>query len=372
MYKKILFILIFAVFITQDVSAQQMHAKVDENSINTHKGILFEVGNSINLIGKKVTDDTFLAGIKIATRNEINGDMIAFGKEVLVDSLIHQDLRVVGKTVDIQGEIFGNITVVGDRVRIGKNAVIHKNLLIASRDLLIEGSVLGSVEAVSKITTLNTAILNPWKIRSERLILGSNYINESSLSLFSSQPLSYMNSTIVSGSIYQMKYGDNFPLFSNLKKKFYYAISAYILFSFIIGSLLLHLFPNLFKYLKTCNKGAGVYCKGFLVLLIFISLASLLGLTIIGIPIAFVMFSVLLPVTFFSQVAGAYLIGSWLLVKARIKTYKHIALVVGYLVYISSILVPNLGSLLQVLTISLTTGIFYLFFTRKSFTIVCK
>ncbi|MGI5828047.1 MAG: hypothetical protein ACOX6V_03440 [Patescibacteria group bacterium] len=351
---KVLIIVLFAsIFLSKPVTAQHMSVSVDENPVNTHEGIMVDMGKDINLIGKKVTDDTLLVASKVRTQNEVKGDLIIIGDRVVVDSLVHQDLRVVGRVIEINGEILGNVSLVGGEVKLGKRSLLHKNVTLAASTLYVEGKVEGLVTGVTGTALLNATVASPWKIWSNELALGEGFSSESTLTYHSPHSAKIEKALASVGVVHVQEGIESLPFVVSLKRVLAKAYFCYCLVSFGIGLFILHLSPKLFEELVEFKKGVQIVLRGLLITLGILGMMVLSFTTIVGIPLGFILLSVLFFALFLGQIVGTYFLGR------KIGGSRHSAIILlwGYLpclLYIwslTAVAVYHIG--LTVLTVGL-------------------
>lgn len=104
--------------------------------------------------GEVVTDapvwaDLMILGGDIDVHNIVSGDVTITGGRVRISKPVGEDVHVVGGNITITDSVYGNVMVVGGRVHIGPKAVIMGDALLIGGQIEMEGEVHGKVQSRS-------------------------------------------------------------------------------------------------------------------------------------------------------------------------------------------------------------------------------
>ena len=92
-------------------------------------GDIRAAGGTIVLSGSAAGDFVAAGGqIHLVSGSTVNGDVVAAGGRIVVDGTVIGDLRLVGGEVIVNGAIGGNVILEADQVRLGDSAVIAGDL----------------------------------------------------------------------------------------------------------------------------------------------------------------------------------------------------------------------------------------------------
>ena len=286
-------------------------------------------GNQVS-IDTPVTDDVFAAGGVITVNAPIDslvavggtitlnapvkGDVIVAGGRIIPNNNIGGKLVAVGGTVDVNGDVGTNALIAGGRVTINPRSTIGRDAEIAAGTVSNSGHVVGN---------------------------------------FSVQSRSFTNTGTVGGTSTYVQTDPNG--FSGIITVFG------ILFSIgwlILGLLLLNVAPARYRLVEDEVRKSPVIklVVGFAGLVIACIVLVILGITIIGLPIALVsgmllLIGAILSVFFVSSAFGRLLL-SWLTVQMK----DWYAFVAGFVVLNILFRVPVAGIIILIVTISLGFG----------------
>ncbi len=87
---------------------------------------LFAAGGDIDLVSGEISDDLIAAGgrIRVAHDAHVNGDVVAAGGDIRLDGPIGGELRAAGRKIYIDGTVTGNVYLDGGTITLGPDAHI--------------------------------------------------------------------------------------------------------------------------------------------------------------------------------------------------------------------------------------------------------
>ncbi|MCX5780199.1 MAG: polymer-forming cytoskeletal protein, partial [Firmicutes bacterium] len=150
------------------------------------KGPLFVSGNNVT-VDADVDGDVFAAGQSITINGQVKGDIIAAGNSVSVNGSVLGDVRTVGNTIDVNGTVDGNVTAAGNSLSISKGAIIKRDALLMGNTIYVSGPIGGQVlgngsqiqlnapiNGEVRIWDVQTLVIGPLAIIGGMLTYGSN------------------------------------------------------------------------------------------------------------------------------------------------------------------------------------------------------
>lgn len=97
-------------------------------------------------ISAPVTGDLYAAGRDVLLRGDVAGDVLAAGRSVTVRGDVAGDVRVVAETVTIDGNVEGNVSIAAREVMMGEKARIGKNFTVVAEYLTIASVINGDAQ----------------------------------------------------------------------------------------------------------------------------------------------------------------------------------------------------------------------------------
>jgi cytoskeletal protein CcmA (bactofilin family) len=99
----------------------------DISFLNSTVHDLFAAGADIDLVSGEVSDDVIAAGgrIRVAHDARVNGDVIVAGGDIRLDGPIGGEVRAAGRKIYIDGVVTGDVYVDGQTITIGPDAHIQ-------------------------------------------------------------------------------------------------------------------------------------------------------------------------------------------------------------------------------------------------------
>lgn len=370
MNKAVMFFALLFSFLTlgKIVFAQDVGAVVPNNPENTHEGIYAEIKDQVNLVGKIITDDTYVFSNYSQIESIIKGDLINISRKTTINGVIEEDMRVIGGEVDINGEVKGNVTIVGGIVRIGEKAIFNRNLNILASEIEVEGMVLGKAEIYAFKTRINSKLESEWNIYSEKLELGPNFQTLANLTYHSPEEVKLATQSAnirhVKQSLENLDWLGNFNL-RNLEQKIFYFFRVFktvsFIFTLITGYFLMKIMPSKFNNLRQIRKDETrkILRIGGNILIIFLLITGVMTVSIIGIPTVILLYSFLQLIYFMAKVVISFLVGRWILLKIGLRERRGFALLLGLSFDFMITFMPILGIIYQIMLYAFGLGFCY-------------
>lgn len=289
----------------------------------------FAAGDNVTLSGI-VTGDAYLAGSNVTVDGEILGDLLVAGGTVTVSGNVAGDIRIAGGELNLQGIVGGNITALGGTVKISDSAEVSGSLVIGAKDATILAPIGRGITAG----------------------VGSLYLGESvsgDVNYWSEQEIALGPDASVSGSLTR----HTPPQTPYDQQKFSRAMSGMfgaftfisLLGSFLLGAFFLKLAPNfMVKVIKPISSRpwASLF-TGFAFLILTPIATVFLLFTVIGAPLAGLVFLLYLVLLILAKVFAGLYVGTKLFSFFGKSPNAYFSLFVGLIVYQLLWFVPLLG-----------------------------
>lgn len=335
--------------------------RVHLQSGETHEGWYFAAGNRVVIDGT-VNGDAYVAGGRVTMNGKINGDLIVAGGDVDIEGPVSEHIRVAGGTVNINDTVGKDITVAGGTLIIGKDAVITGNVLSAGGTTKIHGTVLKSVKAASGDMEILGSVTGDVDFAGGTLnvthagAIGGNlhaYVKKSH------ENVTLADSAVrgdVTVEIDMKKSGESCG--NNCCGRVWGGV-FWFLSLLVSGLVLLLIAPVTFgKVGESILKRPGHTLLWGLVMLVMIPVVSvMLMITILGIPVAFLLLMLYVVLLYCSQLALGIAVGRRLMgMEGKRGFHLFLAFAVGLAIVCALELIPIVRPILIIAGFIIGTG----------------
>jgi len=295
---------------------------------------------SKKLISKAVLKgDLYAAAQSISIEDTISGDLVTASETIDMQGTLNDDFRAAARSVNINSIIQGDVILFANEVYISKGSIIHGDLTVFAGNIFCEGiikgnliikggtiSLGGKIEGNTKIEggklTVNSILNGRAEIAVQNFTVGSNAYFKGNVRYWKEGGPLKVSPKVHSGSF---EYDNSLAAHerktnTSFRSGFLFLI-WHILFAVLMFILLTYIWPVSFQstgvYLaKTPLKSLGY---GLIYFILFPFAFFLLFISIIGIPIAILLFFLYL----FSISCGLVITSLALANFANYKLQKH-------------------------------------------------
>jgi len=381
--KKAIIFIICILFIFLNFTSPVLAKKTTQTLIIPQEEIidsdLLKAAESL-IVSGKINGDAYLLGGTITFDGEVTGDLFAIGGVVKISGKIGHDIRAAGGQVFIDAQVGQNISVAGGTVDLSKDTLIPGSILVAAGNLETKAPVsLGAKMAVGR-GVINAAIGKDVKILAdEELIFGPDTKIGGNLTYRGLKEADFQKGAVVSGETKFIPQAASdkelaLPLLNQAKfqKGLKKAILPFkvvnLLITFIIGLVLLKIFPHFFINTSSLlkEKLTSSLGWGLLIILLFPITFILLILTLIGIPIALFVILLFTLTLFLAKLVGSFCLGRWLIKKLTQDERRGWAMLTGLLVFSLMKVIPYLSWLFILGLVTASLGAIALHFKAPS------
>lgn len=349
----------------------------------TVDGNLFAAGSSITVDGK-VTGDVICAGQTININGTVEGDVICAGQTIGINGPVNGNVRAAGNTININSAVARNVMAFGAAIIVGSEGSVGWDMLTGGATGEIRGKIgrglsggLASAVISGEIGgDVNLQIDD--RIQKEKRGIGvseKSKLNITDTAIIGGN-VSYTaanEASVAEGASIAGEITKNAPKIrkdiDNNFKALWGLFGLYSIFSaLVIGLVLISLWRDEIKKMtdKMMDKTGASIGWGIVIMILTPILAILLLITLIGIPLAFLLMLFWIIALCLSKIIVGILIGRRLLEKfwKNQKDSMIWAMIIGIVIVEIIFSIPLIGWLLCLVAMWWGLGGIYLFFRK--------
>jgi hypothetical protein len=266
------------------------------------------LGGSVSLTSE-VDGDAFLAGGDVATASEVRGSLFAAGGQVSVGGNVARDLYAGGGDVRVDAIVAGNARMAGGNVTVGPATVVSGATHIAAGDIRFEGDARGDLDVSGGTVSIDGRVQGDADVDAGELEIGPQTNIAGKLIVHSpSKPVVPEGARIGGGLEFHLTHVDH-DAPSHEVHEFAPGLGSVFWLAgvFAAGALFTFAFPG---YSTRAADWIGreplrSLGLGFVVLCCLPILFVLLLVTIIGIPLAFIVAGLYVLLLFLGWITAA-------------------------------------------------------------------
>ncbi len=370
--QRIYFLFFIFAFIYFTFSAGNVYAKVitgENGTVNIANSEvvdddLFIGAQTVNIDGT-VNGDAFIGAQTVKITGIINGNLHAGANTLLLEGKIKGNVYAGAQNIIVSGADIGGSLIAGAAtVNLDKSTVIGGTLMVGTGSLTIDSQIGRSVYAGTGNLTIGGSTIigkdlyyasgkekGQANISANAKIIGNTYKSEIVTPEKSAdlEPIKRQAPVIFNGA------------------KFIFGIFSFI-GALIVGFIYMKLFPKSFT--ETSKLVSVSFWKsfgiGFLVTITFIPAMIILLITVVGIPVAGLVFLSLLIYSYLAKIVVGSALGSWFTKRFNMKASAYGAFALGLLVFYILKLIPFVGFLAGLVVLWVGLGAFTMrLFSKK-------
>jgi len=259
----------------------------DEGVFLSWAGDVFSAGQSV-VVEDTVPGDALLTGGDVRFDGLIVGEYFGAGGDQTIDGRVENSVRAAGGQVGLRGEVGRNVMVAGGRLEIGEEATVGRNAYLAGGQVEVRGTIRGSLRVGGGEVTLNGPVSGDVEVEAERLRVGPDariggdlryrVSEDEGEEAFSMSPEAEVSGTVTARPPRSPEGGGGETLFRVLR------ILAFVL----AGSVVVALFPSASGAIgaEVRQRTLASLGVGLLLVILVPVTVGVVGLTVIGIPLA--------------------------------------------------------------------------------------
>jgi cytoskeletal protein CcmA (bactofilin family) len=340
----------------------------------------FRGGDAVHLGEGEILDDLFIAAGDISVNAHIVGDLFAGGATVTVgdSAIIENSVAAAAQRIDINGTVINSVRAfaqdVSIRGHIQRNVIafcatlildesgwVENDITIYSGKLIVRGRVGGDITGTIDEVVISGQINGNIDIKAGNITILPSAIIGGKLRYRSEQEASIAEGAQVFEGVERVAVESRdgaYTLGSFLWDAWWFWAA------FIVGAALLILFKRFTLDTKNTllNSSLTSLGLGFLFLVCLPVASGVLVITLLGIPLAVLVFALWLTLLYLAKIFVGLAVGEWLLARLRGGKISSpaLSLLAGLLILTVVSLIPYVGLLVKLMICSLGMGAFFL------------
>lgn len=313
--------------------------------------------------GEIVDRDYFAASEVVEISGTVNGDVYAVGGQILVDGIVNGDLLVAGGTITITGNVSGDVRAAGGQILFSGN--VGRNVSVVGGNIEFTDSAIigGSIATAAGSVVLNSPVNGDINAAVGNLRLSSSANVSGDINYISEEEISSSETASVSGSVNRTRTPEYQAPSEQEVKGFFQGLDLFaklssLLTSLVIGLLMIRFLPNY------TENAANVVNKrflpslgtGFLGLIVVPALIVVLFMTILGIPLAFLLGGAFILYLYVVRIFAMVAIGQKTVSLLKFKTNPYWIFAIGLVAYYVLTLIPILGGIIKLFVLIASFG----------------
>jgi hypothetical protein len=316
-------------------------------------------------IAGNVKGDLFAVGDVVTVSGAVDGNVVAFARRVEISGTVGGSLAGAAQTVVISGRVSKNAIAAGGVVNFLKSAEIEGNSIVGTGEAVIEGKTRRDLIFGGGMLDLRGDIGRNVTFGGGQVSLSDSAHIGGDLraQVDKEENVRVANGAVIGGKK-NVKVNQRVPGPSRyLTVRFYVWQVVRLLAAFITGLILFRLIPSLAPLRLTSGmdwlKAGGL---GFIALVSVPIACLIVGITVIGLPIALLSFALWLAGLYFSKIIVAEFVGRTLM-----KSSGAVPLLAGLVLVIVAVDLPWVGTLINWLLMLLGLGAMALTIYKNTF-----
>ena len=131
---------------------------------------IFAAGREISVDGR-VDGDVISFGRDIAVAGAVVGDVMAAGRSITVTAEIDGDVRIAGEDLITANGVTGEVMAAGRDVVLGPSAVVGGRAMLAGELVTVGGQIGGDVRAAGRVVTVTGTIAGDAELAGEEIVI---------------------------------------------------------------------------------------------------------------------------------------------------------------------------------------------------------
>ncbi|MGE5425536.1 MAG: bactofilin family protein [Bacillota bacterium] len=336
----------------------------------TVDGNLYAAGNNITIDGE-IKGDLIAAAQTITVNGRLEGDLIAAAQTITVNGEVNGNIRIAANSARIEGPVARNVNYIGNSISIGKEAKIGWDLVTAAVSTDIAGTIAGNVMGDGDSVILSGKIGRNFDWYGNRegrtITLAPEALVNGDLKYFESSNLTIQEGATVAGSIAKKEWK---PAEADSSGKLWgliYSIFAAIVIGLVIIKPGRKIAKQMIELMQ--SKAGTTIISGILSFLAIPLVCLMLAFTIIGAPLALILFALWLIMFWVGKVIAAIFLGQAIVKRISRNDDSDrqltFGLVIGCIIAWLLFAIPYIGWLFSVVATCIGLGAFLRLFAKK-------
>lgn len=286
-------------------------AYADQVNVQTSEAGNTYISGSDFKITSPIVADLLAAGGRISVERNVGTDAAIAGGSIDIRAPIGQDLRVAGGTVNVDTNIGGELLGAGGTVRVGEGAAVAGSAWLAGSDVVMAGKVGKGAKIVANKITLSGTIDGDTHLYAREINFMPGARINGDLFYTSPKPLAQDKAAQVSGTITREPTPEGWNAERSGRRAMAWFSPFFVLSMLAVGALLYLLFPNAVVGVQRTVKQYPLrsLLTGLALVFAVPPVAIIFMVTVIGIPIGFILFALYPLMLLLGYLAAAFFVG---------------------------------------------------------------
>lgn len=362
--KKVSFLLLSLSFLfLTPITAQAFSTEVNDNIYigknEAVDGNFYATGKSITIDGV-VSGDVICAAQTITINGIVEGDIIAAAQNINFNGDVKGNIRVMANYLNVNGVVGKNLNVFSSVTTFSKNSKIAWDAVIFSNASEIRGIIEGNLHGSISDTVItgkigrNVDLIIDEKGSNSSLVINKEAVIAGDLNYTSLTDASIESESSIAGQINKTQ---------AQKKSFNWSVFVWMRIFGIFSALLVALAmwflweDGVSKSLANINRKWGLNLLSGLIIFGTILFASvIMAITVIGLPLAFVLLIMGATVFYLGKIISAIFVGNFLVSYFTKKKLPVLSIVIGIIIAWLLFSIPYVGWILSLIALLLGGG----------------
>lgn len=348
----------------------------------------FAAGSSITVDGK-VQGDIICAGRSIVINGFVDGDVLCAGQSITINGEVRGNVRIVGSSVTVNGKVARNVMAAGSDVNLGTEAEVGWDMLFAGAFSDIRGTVKRDVDGIGEKMIMGGMIgrninlfssnhnksskNNEAKDESPAITIAKTAVINGDLSYTAGREATIEDGATIKGAKtrHEQMISKRDSEQSAVGDWIWWRIMA-IFSALLIGLILVSWLHRPIQEIseRMFLKPYATFGYGLLVIFVTPLICILLLMTIIGIPVALILFVFWLIILYIAKIITAIVIGKEIMKRrkslAGSRNNLIQAMVVGVVLTYILFSIPIIGWILSMIATVFGVGATWVYGREKS------
>ena len=304
-------------------------------------------------IQQEVTGDVAAAGAEVTIDAPVDGYVMSAGRAVTIDGRVGNDVWAAGETVNVDNAVGNNAMLAGRDISLGRNAVIGHDARLAGNTVTAEGRVERNLKIGAETARIGGNIGGTVNARADRVSVLPGAVIRGDLFVRASQPPDISPQAQVLG---QVHYEDiTASQWASWPAKWLFSFLALLVLG-IAALLFAPAWPVRVAGTMRTRTWASIL-SGLFVLVVIPIAAGALAVTVVGIPLAIVLFAFYIATLLLAGVFVSYRTGDWLMERFhRLQSSVWVRMIVGVLIVSIGISLPMIGLIVTAIVVIVGAG----------------
>ncbi|EXJ23554.1 hypothetical protein ADIAL_0991 [Alkalibacterium sp. AK22] len=342
--------------------AGQFHQRgLEENAVLAGPGVF--TGDFIEIDGD-IEGTVFAVGDEIIIRGNIDGSLFSAGQRIVIEGRVTGTIFSVGEVIQLSGEQEGDVFLVGQTVTLEPGGQVDRDIFAAASSLSLHGEVARDVYGAGERVVLDGLVGGDAHINSEQLTVDEQSVIEGDVIHEGPRQPDIALGAEVRGTVRHTA-SDAWAMRTSVRQERNWIFISLRLIWSILAALVVWLLVKLIRpdfWIKSVvpvnSRPLSTFGAGLLGLVAIPFISLLLMLTIIGLPMSFILFLLFGVCLYAAKIVLALAAGTlfFRLTGQTEGVREFLALLLGLLLLEILMILPVVGWLIRLLVVVMGLG----------------